>query len=77
MVKTQNIDTEKLEKAIERSGLKTSFIYETIGISRQAFDRKRKGYVSFRKSEVFTLKTILHLTDDETVAIFFPEDVRL
>lgn len=73
MVKTQNVDTELLEKAIERSGLRVSFICEQLGISRQAFDRKRKGYFSFRQSEVYVLCSLLNLSNEEKIKIFFPE----
>lgn len=73
MVKTQNVDTELLEQAIERSGLRVSYIYEQLGISRQAFDRKRKGYFSFRQSEVYVLCSLLNLSNEEKIKIFFPE----
>ena len=73
MVKTQNVDTELLDNAINRSGLKIGFIVEQLGISRQAFDQKRKGNTCFRKSEVYVLKSLLNLTDEETIKIFFPE----
>lgn len=73
MVKTQNIDTALLEDAIERSGLKIGYIVEQLGLSRQAFDKKRKGINAFRQSEVFVLKSILNLDNNETVKIFFPE----
>lgn len=74
MQKTQNIDTVLLEKAIAESGLKTSFICDTLGISRQAFDKKRKGKNSFRKSEVYVLCDILRITDNSLKGkIFYPE----
>lgn len=73
MEKTQNIDTELLDKAIEDSGLKTSFICDTLGISRQAFDKKRKGVNSFRKSEVYVLCDILRIADNGLkTKIFYP-----
>lgn len=74
MVKTQNIDTELLDKAIEDSGLKVSYIVDTLGISRQAFDKKRKGDYAFRKSEVYVLCDLLRISDDALkTKIFFPE----
>ena len=73
MEKTQNIDTELLEKAIEDSGLRPGYISDTLGISRQAFDRKRKGKVAFRKSEVYVLCDLLRITDVGTkMKIFYP-----
>lgn len=73
MVKTQNIDTAQLDQAIADSGLKTNFIIEKLGISRQAFDKKRKGKNSFRLSEVYVLCDLLKITDDaKKNSIFFP-----
>ena len=74
MEKTQNIDTGLLDKAIEDSGLRISFICDTLGISRQAFDKKRKGQICFRKSEVYVLCDLLRITDNSSkVKIFYPE----
>ncbi len=73
MVKTQNVDTALLDQAIANSGLKTNFIVEKLGISRQAFDRKRRGKNSFRLSEVYVLCDLLKITDDaKKNSIFFP-----
>lgn len=72
MVKTQNIDTALLEKAITDSGLKVGFIVNTLGISRAAFDKKRKGRNAFRLSEVYVLCDLLKITDDAKQQIFFP-----
>lgn len=73
MVKTQNIDTALLDDAIEKSGLRVNYIIEKLGISRQAFDRKRKGRYAFRQSEVYVLCDLLNLDDCRRVQIFFPE----
>lgn len=73
LVKTQNVDTELLEQAIDRSGLRVSYICEQLGITRQAFDRKRKGKYAFRQSEVYVLCSLLCLSVDEKIKIFFPE----
>lgn len=73
MEKTQNIDTTLLDLAIENSGLKTSYISDTLGISRQAFDRKRKGKIAFRKSEVYVLCDLLKINDTGLkMKIFYP-----
>lgn len=74
MVKTQNVDTELLNEYIDKSGLRVSFIAETLGISRQAFDKKRKGVSAFRQSEVYVLCDLLKIYDNsEKVKIFYPE----
>lgn len=71
MVKTQNVDTELLDKAIEKSGLKTSFIFGTLGISKSAYHQKRLGKVAFRQSEVYVLNNLLHLSEEESRKIFY------
>ena len=73
MQKTQNIDTALLDEAIASSGLRPGFISDTLGISRQAFARKRKGFVAFRKSEVYVLCDLLRIKDDALKEkIFYP-----
>lgn len=73
MVKTISINTEMLDRAIENSGLKTNYIVEQLGISRQAFDKKRKGENAFRQSEVYVLCDLLKLDGTQGSEIFFPE----
>lgn len=73
MVKTLNIDTGLLEEAIEKSGLKPGHIAEKLGISRQAYNNKRRGLSAFRQSEVYVMSDLLKLTDEQSQKIFFPE----
>ena len=74
MVKTHKINTELLEEYIDNSGLRIAYILEQLGISRQAFDKKRKGVFAFRQSEVYVLCDLLRITDDATKAkIFYPK----
>lgn len=75
MIKTQHIDTKLLDSYIERSGLKISFIVDNIGISRQAFDRKRKGIISFKGSEVYVLCDLCKIPANDRENIFFPQNV--
>jgi len=77
MVKTQNIDVEKLAVARKKAGVKTGKLCETMGISRQAVWKKLNGKARFRMSEVFVLKSLLGLSDEEADAIFFPNNVHL
>lgn len=72
MVKTQDVDTAMLDDYIKRSGLKVRFIVETLGISRQAFDKKRKGEVAFRAPEVYVLCDLLRIPEDMKPKIFLP-----
>lgn len=73
MVKTQDVDTELLNEYIKKSGLRMDFIIQTLGISRQAFDRKRKGITSFRAPEVYVLCDLLKIPDDVKPKIFCVE----
>lgn len=73
MVKTQDVDTELLNEYIKKSGLRMDFIIQTLGISRQAFDRKRKGMTSFRAPEVYVLCDLLKIPDDVKPKIFCVE----
>ena len=74
MQKALNVDTELLNKKIETSGLRVGYIVEKLGISRQGFDKKRKGLISFRVSEVYVLCDLLRITDnDEKRKIFYPK----
>lgn len=70
MVKTQNVDSKLLDAYIQKSGIKISFITEQLGISRQAFDMKRKNVNSFRASEVYVLCDILKISPEDKERIF-------
>lgn len=73
MLKTQNVDTELLDEYISNSGLRIAYICEQLGISRQAFDKKRKGTNAFRQSEVYVLCDLLRIKDaSEKTKIFYP-----
>ena len=67
------IATQLLDYYIEQSGLKISFIVEKLGISRNGFDKKRKGLIPFRVSEVYVLCDLLHIPNDEKPKIFYPK----
>ena len=69
-------NTALLNEFIERSGLRTGFICEKLGISRAAFSLKRNNKCRFNIEEVAILCKLLgitKLTDKE--AIFFAERV--
>jgi len=70
VVKTQNVDTALLDEYITKSGLRMQFIVDNLGISRQAFDKKRKGINAFRGSEVYVLCDLLRIPDDVKPKIF-------
>ena len=77
MVKAQYVDTEKLDEAIKKSGIRPGFLIEQLGISRQAFDQKKKGIIMFRKSEVMLLQYILKIPDDDLLKIFCLESTPI
>ena len=70
------VNTQKIDEAIEKSGLKVGFICEKIGITRQGFDLKKKNKRPFRKAELFVLFNLLGVPDTEQPN-FFTDDVAL
>ena len=70
MVKTQDVDTELLDKYIHDSGLRVGYIVENLGISRAAFDKKRKGKIAFRASEVYVLCDLCKISLEDRPKIF-------
>ncbi len=66
------VNTELLDNAIERSGLKVGFIIDKLGISRQAFDKKRKNAYPFRASEVYVICDLCRINEDDKIKIFCP-----
>lgn len=69
------VNTELLNTKIDDSGLKTTFIVDKLGISRQAFDKKRKNVIPFRVAEIYVVSDLLRLTDDEKQDIFFAKEL--
>ena len=72
MVKTQDVDTKLLDEYIAKSGMKVGYLVDTLGISRQAFDKKRKGVYAFRAAEVYVLCDLLKIPADIKDKIFLP-----
>lgn len=67
------VDTDLLEKKISDSIVTIADLVNALGISRQAFDKKRKGIVAFRASEVYVLCDMLHINEEERIKIFYPK----
>lgn len=74
MIKALYVDAELLDKKMSESGLKTGFICEQLGISRQGFAKKVKGITPFRASEVYVLCSLLLINSDERLKIFYPKE---
>lgn len=70
------LNTQLLDERIEKSGLRIGFIVETLGLSRNGFDKKRKGKTPFRTAEVYVMCDLLKLSDYDRDLIFFPEKVE-
>lgn len=68
------VNTQLLDERIDSSGLKIAKICENLGLSRNGFDKKRKGKTAFRGSEIYALCVMLNIADDkEKTKIFYPE----
>lgn len=67
------IDSDLLEEKLDNSIYRIDHIVKELGISRQAFDKKRKGNVAFRASEVYVLCDLLNISTDERSKIFCPK----
>lgn len=70
------VDTQHLVKKIEDSGLKIGFIVSKLGISRQAFDFKKRNLRKFRTAEIYVLCDLLNIPEDERQSIFFADEVN-
>lgn len=70
MVMTKAPNLELLEEYIANSGLKIGFIVKKLGITRQAFNYKRRGITPFKAAEVYVLCDLLHITDEDREKIF-------
>lgn len=70
------LNTQLLDERIENSGLKVGYIVEKLGLSRNGFDKKRKGKTPFRVAEIYVISDLLNLSDDDERKIFFAEKVE-
>lgn len=70
-----SIDTAKINKVIEQSGLKKKRIASELGITSVSFSQKLRGTVEFKVSEVYKLCKILDMPVDLMVEIFFTQKV--
>lgn len=70
-------NTKALQKYVDDSGLKQEYIAKKLGISSNAFARKRDNFFEFKPTEIDTLCDILHIdTLEERFAIFFAKEVE-
>ena len=66
-------DTEKLREVIKSRGVSFAFIAEKIGMSRQGFAKKIDENSDFKAYQMFIIKDLLRLTDEEARDIFFSQ----
>lgn len=69
------MNNEKLKEVIQDSGVKVSVLADKIGISRQSLHMKLNGERNFDQGEIMSLKTYLHLSDEQFIEIFFNDGV--
>lgn len=70
------VNTQLLDEKINSSGLKVGYIVDTVGLSRNGFDKKRKGKLAFRVAEIYVLCDILKISDEDKQRIFFADKVE-
>ena len=59
---------EKLDRAIDESGLKAKFIAEKIGISETALSAMRKGRQKIDIDTFFAIAVVLHMKPSDILA---------
>lgn len=70
------LNTQLLDEKIDKSGFKVGYLVESLGLSRNGFDKKRKGKTPFRTAEIYVLCDLLKLSESEKMAIFFANKVE-
>ena len=65
-------DSEALNKVIENSGLKLTFIARALKLSREGFYKKLNNQTEFKASEIVKMQEILNLSNEQRDKIFFP-----
>ena len=64
-----------LRDKIDGSGIKYAFLAEKLGMSRQALSQKLASGGDFKAWQMLLIADILHLSDEDARAIFYPQDV--
>ena len=68
-------NTSLLVEYIEKSGYKKSFIAEKIGLTAYGFALKVNNKSEFKATEIEILCTLLNISVEERMAIFFAKRV--
>lgn len=70
------LNTQLLDEKINKSGFKVGYLVETLGLSRNGFDKKRKGKTPFRAAEIYVLCDLLNLSESDKMAVFYAQKVE-
>lgn len=68
-------NTKLLNKVIDESGYKRTFIANCLGISTFSLSKKINNITEFKASEIEKLSKLLELTPQQKEAIFFANSV--
>lgn len=68
-------NTDRLQRKIEKSGLKLSYIANQMGISRNGLYKKIRNQTPFDQYEIDSLCNILNISLEEKENIFFANKV--
>ncbi|HAG04069.1 MAG TPA: hypothetical protein DCG28_01400 [Lachnospiraceae bacterium] len=69
-------DSRKLKAVIIEKGFTQDQIAELIGMSSATFSYKLNNKVEFKASEILIISKVLELTTQQTMDIFFAENVE-
>jgi len=58
IIKNRRVRTDEFDAWLKQSGLKSGFVADVLGITRQALYSKRKGLVAFSLEDLQALKSI-------------------
>lgn len=64
------MDKVLLEEELKKSGLRSGFIVDKLGISPQAYCKKKNGSIRFTFEEIKILRDLMGWTDNQVCKIF-------
>lgn len=65
--------TNMLKARRVQYNLSQTNVAEELDMTMTTYGKKERGDLDFSQSEIYTLKTLLHLTNDEVFEFFFSE----
>ena len=70
-------NTQRITKAIQESGRKKKSIANELHITPRTLNSRLRNLSEFKASEILTLASILRLSPEDIMLIFFADDVIL